>query len=116
MARRKGIPAIRQRKDKNGKKLDLWECLINNGRDPATGKPKRIPIYGKHRRNADRRLLKPWPVFKIRRMLNPIRPRLNNGLIPGLRNTRKAISGRQLTAAMSTLSGYISSLTSERLC
>jgi integrase len=47
MARRKGIPAIRQRKDKNGKKLDLWECLINNGRDPATGKTKRIPVYGK---------------------------------------------------------------------
>lgn len=47
MARRKGIPAIRQRKDKNGKKLDLWECLINNGRDPATGKTKRIPVCGK---------------------------------------------------------------------
>lgn len=47
MARRKGLPAIRQRKDKNGKKIDLWECLINNGRDPGTGKPKRIPVYGK---------------------------------------------------------------------
>lgn len=47
MARRKGIPSIRQRKDKNGKKLDLWECLINNGRDPGTGKTKRIPVYGK---------------------------------------------------------------------
>lgn len=47
MARRKGIPSIRQRKDKNGKKLDVWECLINNGRDPGTGKPKRIPVYGK---------------------------------------------------------------------
>ena len=47
MARRKGIPAIRQRKDKNGKKLDVWECLINNGRDPGTGKTRRIPVYGK---------------------------------------------------------------------
>lgn len=47
MARRKGIPAIRQRKDKDGNKLDLWECQINNGRDPGTGKTKRIPIYGK---------------------------------------------------------------------
>ncbi|MHB1407144.1 MAG: site-specific integrase, partial [Desulfitobacteriaceae bacterium] len=47
MARGKGIPAIRQRKDKNGKKIDVWECMLNLGRDPGTGKLKRVPVYGK---------------------------------------------------------------------
>jgi integrase len=58
MARRKGLPAIRQRKDRNGKKLDVWEALLNLGRDPGTGKLKRVPVYGKTQDECRQKLIK----------------------------------------------------------
>ena len=58
MARRKGIPSIRQRKDRNGKKLDCWEALVNMGKDPSTGKIKRVPVYGKTQDECRKKLIK----------------------------------------------------------
>ena len=58
MARGKGLPAIRQRKDRNGKKIDVWEALLNLGRDPGTGKLKRVPVYGKTQEECRQKLIK----------------------------------------------------------
>ena len=63
MARRKGIPPYGR--ERTGEEVDLWECLIITA-EPATGKTKRIPVYGKTQEEAGRRLLKLWPVFKIK--------------------------------------------------
>ena len=58
MGRRKGLPSIRQRKDKNGKKIDCWEALLNLGHDPGTGKLKRVPVYGKSQEECRQKLIK----------------------------------------------------------
>jgi hypothetical protein len=43
----RGLPAIRQRRDRKGNLIDCWESQVNTGNDPVTGKPVRIPVYGK---------------------------------------------------------------------
>lgn len=71
MARRKGIPSIRQRKDRNGKKLDCWEAMITLGRDPATGKVKRLPVYGKTQQECRDKLIETLQSIKNQTFVEP---------------------------------------------
>ncbi len=71
MARRKGIPSIRQRKDRNGKKLDCWEALITLGRDPGTGKVKRLPVYGKTQKECSDKLIETLQSIKTQTFVEP---------------------------------------------
>jgi len=71
MARRKGIPSIRQRKDRNGKKLDCWEALITLGRDPGTGKVKRLAVYGKTQQECKDKLIETLQSIKNQTFVEP---------------------------------------------
>lgn len=71
MARRKGIPSIRQRKDRNGKKLDCWEALITLGRDPGTGKVKRLAVYGKTQQECRDKLIETLQSIKNQTFVEP---------------------------------------------
>lgn len=89
MARRKGIPAIRQRKDKNGKKLDVWEAMITMGRDPGTGKVKRLPIYGKTQEECKDKLIETMQSIKTQTFVEPHKTTLEQWLDTWLTEYKK---------------------------
>ncbi|MGI6225743.1 MAG: site-specific integrase [Peptococcales bacterium] len=80
MARTKGLPSIRQRKDKNGKKTGLWEAQINLGKDPLTGKPKRVSIYGKSQAECKEKLIEALGAVQNQTFVEPNKITLSDWL------------------------------------
>jgi integrase len=89
MARRKGIPSIRQRKDRNGKKLDVWEALITLGRDPGTGKVKRLPVYGKTQQECRDKLIETLQSIKTQTFVEPHKITVESWLDTWLKEYKK---------------------------
>lgn len=89
MARRKGIPSIRQRKDRNGKKLDCWEALITLGRDPGTGKVKRLAVYGKTQQECRDKLIETLQSIKNQTFVEPHKITLGEWLDTWLNDYKK---------------------------
>jgi len=89
MARRKGLPSIRQRKDRNGKKLDCWEALITLGRDPATGKVKRLAVYGKTQQECRDKLIETLQSIKNQTFVEPHKILLGEWLDTWLKEYKK---------------------------
>lgn len=89
MARRKGIPSIRQRKDRNGKKLDVWEAMITLGRDPGTGKVKRLPIYGKTQQECRDKLIETMQSIKTQTFVEPHKTTVESWLDTWLKEYKK---------------------------
>lgn len=80
MARNKGLPTIRQRKDKNGKKLDIWEAQVNLGKHPGTGKTKREAVYGKTQKECRDKLLDKLSSIKNQTYVEPNKVTLSQWL------------------------------------
>ncbi len=89
MARRKGIPSIRQRKDRNGKKLDVWEAMITLGRDPGTGKVKRLPVYGKTQQECRDKLIETMQSIKTQTFIEPHKTTVESWLDTWLKEYKK---------------------------
>jgi integrase len=89
MARRRGIPSIRQRKDRNGKKLDVWEALITLGRDPGTGKVKRLPVYGKTQQECRDKLIETLQSIKNQTFVEPHKITVESWLDTWLKEYKK---------------------------
>lgn len=89
MARSKGIPAIRQRKDKNGKKIDVWEAQVNLGKDPATGKPKRIAIYGSSQAECRNKLIETLNSIRNQTFVEPSKITLSSWLDTWMKEYKK---------------------------
>lgn len=54
MARSKGLPTIRERKDRK----NLWQAQVNLGYDPGTGKYRRKTIFGRTQEECRQKLIK----------------------------------------------------------